>query len=110
MFPTLRRCLPWARRELQHDGHLAGKRAEDRLELVEQLHLHAIGVDHEGERPRGAHAVEGAQLEGDQLDVVFALAVEPAAHEDDGVLGEQVLVLLADAAEGHHLDAAVDVV
>ena len=57
-----------------------------------------------------AHAVEGAQLEGDQLDVVLALAVEPAAHQDDGVLGEQVLVLLADAAEGHHLDAAVDVV
>ncbi len=28
-------------------------------------------------------AVEGAQLEGDQLDVVFALAVEPAAHQDD---------------------------
>src|ERR1035437_4300507 len=98
------------RRQLQHDGHLARKRAQDRLELVEQVHLDTIGVDYQGDRPRGADAVEGPQLEGDQLDVVFAFAAEPAAHQDDGIFAKELGELLADAAEGYRLDTAVDVV
>src|SRR3974390_3505628 len=60
--------------QLQHDRHVAGERAEHALELVEQLHLDPLGVDHQGQGPGGAHALEDAELEGDQLDVVLALA------------------------------------